>query len=113
MAPLQVQSQQVKFANGALTSTTNQATQAVQLWGANNAVQVVLVGSGSISVTAAVQVSIDGANWIQATSLTVSGTATATNGATLLSGWRYMRVNLTSITGTGATATVFVSGLGA
>lgn len=113
MAPLQVQSQQIKFADGNATSTTNQATQAVQLWGANNAVQVVLTGTGTVSVTAAVQVSITGTEWIAASSLSLSGTNTATNGATLLSGWRYMRVNLSSITGTGATATVFVSGLGA
>ena len=88
--PHQVQSSQLKFSNLALSSTTNLATIPVQLWGAYNSVQVVIVGTGTVSVTATVQVSNDEANWIDATALSLTGTTTDTDGATLASGWKWM-----------------------
>jgi hypothetical protein len=86
------------------------STEAVRQWGGRNSVQVVLTGTGTVSVTATVQVSNDGINWIPATSKNLSGTTTATDGATIDSGWAYFRVTLSSITGTGATATAFAAG---
>jgi hypothetical protein len=108
----QVQSHQLKFSNGAATATTNLSTESVNLWGAYNSVQVVLTGSGTVSVTATVQVSNDRSNWIDATALSLSGTGGDTDGATLASGWMWMRVTLSSITGTSATASVFHAGYG-
>lgn len=111
--PNQVQSSQLKFTTGSAEATTNVATLPVQMWGAYNSVQVVIAGTGTVSVTASVQVSNDASNWIEATSLSLSGTTTDTDGATLASGWKWLRVSLASITGTGATATVFHAGYGA
>lgn len=111
--PNQVQSSQLKFTTGSAEATTNVATNPVQMWGAYNSVQAVIVGTGTVSVTATVQVSNDAANWIDATALSLSGTTTDTDGATLASGWKWLRVSLASITGTSATVTVFHAGYGA
>lgn len=113
MSTRQVQTSQLKFANGNLTSTTNQSTESVNLWGAHNSFQVNLTGSGTVSVTAAIEVSNDRTNWITATSLSLSGSGGDVDGATLQSGWAYARVTLSSITGTSATASVFHAGWGA
>ena len=112
MSSRQVQSTQLKFSTGSVEATTNVSTEAVNLWGAYNSVQVVIAGTGTVSVTATIQVSNNGTNWIDATALNLSGTTTDTDGATLASGWKWMRVTLSSITGTGATATVFHAGYG-
>lgn len=109
----QVQTQQVKFANNAETSTTNQNTVPVRLWGGKNSFQIVLTGDGAVSVTATPQFSNNATNWIAGTGITVSGTDSATNGVTVDSGWAYVRIALSSITGTGATASVFHGGLAA
>lgn len=113
MSTRQVQANQLKFADGAATSTTNQATQSVNLWGAHNSFQVNLTGSGTVSVTADVQVSNDNTNWITATSLSLTGSGGDVDGATLQSGWAYARVNFSSITGTSATVSVYHGGWGA
>ena len=112
MASRQVQSTQLKFSTGSLTATTNVSTEAVDMWGAFNSVQMVIAGTGVVSVTATVQVSNNGTNWIDATTILLSGTTTDTDGATLASGWKYMRVTLSSIAGTSATVTVFHAGYG-
>lgn len=114
--PNQVQSSQLKFSTGSAEATTNVATVPVNMWGAYNAVQVKIAGTGAVSVTASLQVSNIGgttdADWIEATSLSLTGTTTDTDGATLASGWQWMRVKLASITGTGATVTVYHAGYG-
>jgi len=109
----QVQTQQVKFANNAETSTTNQNTMPVRLWGGKNSFQVVLTGDGAVSVTATPEFSNNATNWIVGTALNLSGTNVATDGVTVDSGWAYVRIALASITGTGATASVFHGGLAA
>lgn len=100
---------QIPWANGALTTTTNQSTVPMKPRGANWAVQVVLTGSGSVSVTAQVEVSNDGSHWLTAGSaLSLTGTDSASQGQAMQGAWKYGRVTLSSIMGTGATATCFL-----
>jgi hypothetical protein len=108
--PFQVQFQQLKWSTGSVSATTNVSTEAVRQWGGRNSVQVVIVGDGTVSVTATIQVSNNGTNWIDAEALNLTGTDVDTDGATIDSGWAYFRVTLSSITGTGATATAFAAG---
>jgi len=111
--PSQIQPQQLKWSTGSLTATTNVSTMPVQLWGGKNSFQVNLTGSGTVSVTATLEVSNDGANWIPATALSMTGTGGDVDGVTLDAGWVYARITLSSITGTSATATAFMGGGGA
>ena len=48
MASRQVQSTQLKFSTGSLTATTNVSTEAVDMWGAFNSVQMVIAGTGLV-----------------------------------------------------------------
>ncbi len=113
MLPAQLLPHQLTFTTGSASATTNVNTNPVQMRGGKNSFQVNLSGSGTVSVTAAIQVSNDGTNWITATSLSLSGTNSDVDGATLDAAWVYARVALSSITGTSATVTVFHGGGGA
>ena len=112
--PSQIKPQQLKWSTGSLTATTNVSTMPVQLWGGRNSFQVNLTGTGTVSVTATLEVSNDGVNWIPATTsaLSLSGTNGDTDGVTLDAGWVYARITLSAITGTGATATAWMGGGG-
>jgi hypothetical protein len=71
-------------------------------------------GSGAISATIQIQVSnadpsIYSSSWVTAATFTLSGTATATDGATLEGPFGYWRANVTAISGTGAKVSVWVN----
>ena len=105
---VKVQSGQVAWANGSLTTTTNQSSATVEPYGSKCSWQVNITGSGTVSVTATPQWSNDGTNWISSGSaLSLTGTGSDTKGVTLDTAFKYHRINLSSITGTSATCTAF------
>ena len=108
--PIEVRSHQVKFSDNAASATTNLTTKTINLWGGKNSFQVNVVGTGTVSVTATPQFSNDGVYWIAGTALSLTGTTSDTDGFTLDGAWAYCRIALTSITGTGATVTIFHGG---
>lgn len=108
--PRKVISGVVDFADGEESSTTNQSTRAIALWGGKNSLQVYITGTGAVSVTATPEFSNDNANWIAGSALSLTGTNSDTDGVTIDSAWAYARVTLTSISGTGATVTVYHAG---
>ena len=98
-----------------LDSATTNATGAwVQIDGGSpvqrpfRTYQVVVTGTGAVSVTATIQYSNNGANPIAtgSTVISPSGTTLATDGVAVSNAWPYVRVVLSSISGTGATVTV-------
>lgn len=108
--PFQVQSQQLKWSTGSTDATTNVSSETVRPWGGRISVQVKVAGTGTVSVTATIQVSNNGTDWIDAEALSLTGTTSDTDGATIDAAWAYLRVTLSSITGTGATATAWIAG---
>jgi hypothetical protein len=108
--PFQVQSQQLKWSTGSVSATTNVSSETVRPWGGRISVQVKVAGTGTVSVTATIQVSNNGTDWIDAEALSLTGTTSDTDGATIDAAWAYLRVTLSSITGTGATATAWIAG---
>lgn len=109
----QVEGAVVQWSTGAESATTNISTRPIRLWGGKNSFQVNIAGTGTVSVTATPQFSNDATNWISGTGLSLSGTGSDTDGLTLDAAWKYARITLSSITGTGATVQVFHAGLGA
>lgn len=110
----QTKTQVLKWANGATSTTTAQATESVRPWGDSVTVQVTVTGTGAVAATAPVEVSNDNANWIVAQSLSLSGTGSDTDGVAIAARWGYVRVGtLSAISGTGATITAVVGGAGA
>jgi|SRR5450830_396147 hypothetical protein len=97
--------------SAATTTVTGQAFQARPL---NRAFQAFVTGSGAVTATVIIEVSMDGINWATRTTIAISGTA-GTNGASgvyvdTLSPFPYVRGSLTAITGTNAACTLMMSG---
>lgn len=80
-----------------------------RMYGGRCAFQGVANGtSGAFTAVIAVQVSNDNQNWITMATITLSGTATTADndGFSSDASWAFVRGNVTSISGTGATATL-------
>lgn len=66
--------------------------------------------SGAFSATVKVQVSNDGTNWEDAITFSLSGTAPTADSAgdNINAPWKYVRGNVTAISGTGANVTLYM-----
>ena len=107
----QVQTQQLKFSTGAVTAITNVSTEAVRMWNDKLTVHASIAGTGTVSVTANVEGSNNGGTtWSLLTALSLTGTNADSKSYTVDGPWGSVRVTLASITGTGATAQVWVGG---
>lgn len=72
--------------------------------------QATVTGTGTVTATIAIEVSNDGTNWCATPmgTITLSGTTSSTDGFTTQAPWKYVRANVTAISGTGATAQVYM-----
>jgi hypothetical protein len=72
--------------------------------------QAVVSGTGSVTATVNIYGSNDGTNFATTAlgTITLSGTTTANNGFTSVSSWKYVRADLTNLTGTGAACYVLM-----
>lgn len=92
-----------------MTSRTATATGSTfEAPGPGATVQAVVTGTGALTATVVVQVSNDGSNWLTISTLSLSGTTSATQGMALDAHWVYIRADLTVLTGTGATVNVWM-----
>lgn len=71
-------------------------------------VQASVAGTGAVSATIAIDVSNDNTYWVNAGTITLSGTTSATDGFTTDAPWKYIRARVTAISGTGATVKVLM-----
>jgi len=101
--------------SGVNSTTTNQASSPIYKESPYGTFQAIVTGTGTVTATIAVQVSNEAntfngikANWITMGTITLTGTTTATDGFTTICPWRYVRANVTNVTGTGATAEIIM-----
>jgi len=101
--------------SGVLSRTTTGASSPTYKESPWSTFQAIVTGTGTVTATVLIQGSNetdtfigDKANWVTIDTYTLSGTTTATNGSTSVSTWRYVRANVTAITGTGATVEVIM-----
>jgi len=88
----------------------SQTGTAAPLPSGRNTFQAVANGSaGAYTATVTIKVSLDNTNWITLGTITLSGTATtaASDGFASDAPWAYVRADVASFTGTGATCTVY------
>lgn len=83
--------------------TTTGAGTTREAPGPGATVQVVVTGTGALTASVTIQVSNDGTNWLDLGTLSLSGTTSATQGLALQAHWVYIRGNIATLTGTGAT----------
>lgn len=113
MAYTQIKAEQVEWADGATSTTTNQASKSYNVWGTQISVQAKVVGTGAVAGNVAVQVSNNATDWITATTIALTDTTSDVDGVALNAAWAYYRLDLTGISGTGATVTAWIAGVGA
>jgi hypothetical protein len=77
--------------------------------GANRAFQAIVSGTGAVTATVNVEVSLDGVNFLIQSTIILSGTTSATDGFASFAQWQYVRGNVTAISGTGAAVTLYMS----
>ena len=67
-------------------------------------------GTGAVSATINIEMSNDGVNALEtaAGTITLTGTTSSTDGFTTDAAWKYVRANVTAISGTGATVQVYM-----
>ena len=97
--------------NAATTPTTGTVFQARPL---NRAFQAFVTGTGTVTATVLIEVSMDGVNWATRQTLNINGVA-GTNAASAvfndtLAPFPFVRGTLTGITGTNAACTLYMSG---
>jgi len=88
---------------------TGAGTAVVPVSGASRCFQATVVGTGTVTTTVNVEVSLDGTNFLVLGTITLSGTTTATDGFASFAQWPYVRGNATAISGTGAAVTLLMS----
>lgn len=78
----------------------------------DSAFQATVVGTGAVTATVTIEVSNDGVYTVEtvAGTITLSGTTSNSDGFVMQNApWKYVRANVTAISGTGATVTVTMS----
>ena len=77
--------------------------------------QAIITGTGTVTATVLIQGSNEEAtfngakaNWVLIDTYSLTGTTTNTTGSTSVSTWRYVRANVTAITGTGSVVEVIM-----
>ncbi|HET8688196.1 MAG TPA: hypothetical protein VFM18_16300 [Methanosarcina sp.] len=88
--------------------TTTGAQPAVFKDSPYSAFSATVKGTGTVSATINIEVSNNGTDWVATPmgTITLSGTNSATDGFTSVAPWKYVRANVTAISGTGATVVV-------
>jgi len=74
------------------------------------AFQATVDGTGAVTAVIDIEVSLDGENWCDTVmgTITLSGTTTHTDGFTTMSPWKWVRANITTLTGTDATVNILL-----
>jgi hypothetical protein len=95
--------------SGVKSTTVTAASSPIYKESPYSSFQAIISGTGSVSATIAIQVCIEddtangiNSNWITMSTITLSGTTTATDGFTTIAPWRWVRANVSAISGTGA-----------
>lgn len=91
---------------------TNGAAFKMEGYDINRTFQATVAGTGAVTATVVFQVSNDQVGWLDdaSSTVTLSGTTTASGGFTSNAAWAYVRARVTAISGTGATVTCTVGG---
>ena len=101
--------------SGVNSATTTVASSPIMKESPWSTFQAIVTGTGTVGATVVMQGSNETAtfngtktNWVTINTFTLTGTTTATDGYTSVSTWRYVRANITAISGTGATVEVIM-----
>lgn len=99
---------QVKTVTLFTDKTATGVSAVIEPWGTRRTVTATITGSGAVSATLVVQVSNDGTNFATLQSLSLSGTDADIKIHATDAAYRYMRLDLSAISGTSAAVTAII-----
>lgn len=91
--------------------TSTSTGSAVEIKPRYRTVQAVVSGTGAVTATVRIQISMTGTDWIDATvapHIALAGVTSATDGFLINAKWPYVRAIVDAISGTNAKVTVYV-----
>lgn len=95
--------------SGANNTTSAVASSAFFKESAYSVFQAILTGTGAITATIVIQGSMEdltgtgtNSNWVTLGTITLNGTTVVTDGFSTAAPWRWVRANVTALTGTSA-----------
>jgi hypothetical protein len=101
--------------SGVNSATTTVASSPIYKESPFGTFQAIVTGTGTVSATVTIQVTNEAntfngvkANWITMSTITLSGTTTATDGFSTICPWKFVRANITAISGTSATVEIIM-----
>lgn len=101
--------------SGVNSTTATGASAAIYKESPYGAFQAIVTGTGAVTATINIDVSNEeltgqgtNSNWITMGTITLSGTTSATDGFNTICPWRFVRANVTALTGTGAKVQVIM-----
>jgi hypothetical protein len=101
--------------SGVNSATTTVASSPIYKESPYSTFQAIVTGTGTVGATVVMQGSNETAtfngtksNWATINTFTLTGTTTATDGYTSVSTWRYVRANITAVSGTSATVEIIM-----
>lgn len=101
--------------SGVNSATATGASSPIYKESPYSSFQAIINGTGTVGATIAIQVTNEDdtangikSNWITMSTITLSGTTTATDGFTTIAPWRWVRCNVSAISGTGAIVQVIM-----
>jgi hypothetical protein len=89
--------------------TTTGAGDVAEVDSGPKTIQGVVNGTGAVTATVEIDGSNNGVNWDLLGTLSLSGTTTASDSFSSMDRYRYLRADVTAISGTGAAVTVEVA----
>lgn len=92
----------ITLLSGATGTTTGSTFQSP----ASGCYQATVSGTGAVSATVVIEASIDGGSWLTLSTITLSGTTSASDGFVAAGGWPNVRARVSAISGTSATVNV-------
>ena len=95
---------------GFFTAATTTSFTLPVMSGAGAIIQGVVSGTGAVSAAITFNVSLDGQNWVPLSTMSLTGTTSATDGFVVNAHWVYMQAVITAVTGTGAGLTLMIGG---
>jgi hypothetical protein len=101
--------------SGVLSSTATGASSPIYKESPYGTFQAIVTGTGAVTATVDIQVTNEAAtfngdksSWITLGTISLTGTTTATDGFTTVCPWRYVRANITAVSGTSATVEIIM-----
>ncbi len=98
----------IKIMDAVTTTATGTAYYAGHKFRPQRTFQAIVAGTGSVSATVLIEVSLNNSNWELLATIALTGTTSDSDGGAAEAPWQWYRARVSAISGTGAAVTVWM-----